>query len=309
MADVASNKLSPDELGEQLSRIAGDLPITYCPNRGNAGDGTICSATWRLFDRFELTSQVSTRVRGGPGVFIFGGGGNLVPLYRDGADLLREALADSYEHIVILPHTLRANQELLSLFDQRVHVFCRDIPSLDLVHAHARNAHIYLADDLALTLDVEAALHPSWSHFSPASLAIRAPLLLTSRRRKRLRGWLRDTPRIHPEAGVLRLMRADQESIFSDATARSQDLSGLYLSKFKSRVEAEWITRDFLRVLSRASAVETDRLHVAIGASLLGKPVRMYNNSYGKNRAVYELSLRDRFPDLEWLDSAKINAC
>lgn len=46
-------------------------------------------------------------------------------------------------------------------------------------------------------------------------------------------------------------------------------------------------------------AVETDRLHVAIAASLLGKRVRIQNNSYGKNRAVYEFRLRDRFPNLE----------
>lgn len=303
MADTVSNKLSPAELGEQLSQIAGGRPITYRPNRGNAGDGMICAATWQLFDRTELTTQVSTRVGRGAGVFIFGGGGNLVPLYRDGANILREALAHDYERIVILPHTLRGNQELLSLFDDRVHVFCRDLTSLDLVSAHAPRAHRYLADDLAIALDVEAALRPSWSRFTLASLVIRAPLWIKSRRRKRLRNWLRDTAEIRPAADALKLMRADQESTFSTEAARSQDLSGLYLSKFKSRVEAEWITRDFLRVLERASAVETDRLHIAVGASLLGRRVRMHDNSYGKNRAVYELSLRDRFPNLEWCDA------
>jgi len=50
--------------------------------------------------------------------------------------------------------------------------------------------------------------------------------------------------------------------------------------------------------------VRTNRLHDAICAGLLGKRVKMYPNSYFKNRAVYEFSMRDRFPDVEWVEMA-----
>lgn len=263
----------------------------------------ICAATWQVFDRTHLTSQVSAQNRDGSGAFIFGGGGILVPLYESGARVLQEALAGSYERIVILPHTLRGHPELLSLFDQRVHVFCRDLPSLELANKHAPAAHLYLADDLALALDVEAALNPSWSKSSWSSLMARAPLFIKSRRRKRLRRWVQGTAQIRPQSDALRLMRADVESIFAEENPQSLDLSGLYLSKFKNRIEAEWITRDFLRVLRLASRIETDRLHVSVAGSLLGKHVLMHDNSYGKNRAIYELSMRDRFSKLEWVDS------
>jgi exopolysaccharide biosynthesis predicted pyruvyltransferase EpsI len=42
--------------------------------------------------------------------------------------------------------------------------------------------------------------------------------------------------------------------------------------------------------------VATDRLHVGIGAALLGKTCRLHDNSYGKNRAVYDHSIRNHFP-------------
>jgi exopolysaccharide biosynthesis predicted pyruvyltransferase EpsI len=46
--------------------------------------------------------------------------------------------------------------------------------------------------------------------------------------------------------------------------------------------------------LSCHSMVVTDRLHIAIAACLLGCNVELHPNSYFKNKAVYEYSLRDR---------------
>jgi len=61
--------------------------------------------------------------------------------------------------------------------------------------------------------------------------------------------------------------------------------------------------REFLDYLAAFDKIETNRLHVAIGGSLLGKEVNLYANSYWKNRAVYEASLRGRFRNLHWADS------
>lgn len=46
--------------------------------------------------------------------------------------------------------------------------------------------------------------------------------------------------------------------------------------------------------------IRTNRLHVGIVGALLGKRVVLHDNSYGKNRAVWEHSLAGRFPDVEW---------
>lgn len=49
-----------------------------------------------------------------------------------------------------------------------------------------------------------------------------------------------------------------------------------------------------LDILSQHSTITTDRLHVAIAASLIGCDVELYGNSYFKNKAVFEYSLKNR---------------
>lgn len=46
--------------------------------------------------------------------------------------------------------------------------------------------------------------------------------------------------------------------------------------------------------------MRTDRLHVAIAGALLGKSVELHANSYFKNRAVYQFSLRS-FPSVRFV--------
>ena len=55
-------------------------------------------------------------------------------------------------------------------------------------------------------------------------------------------------------------------------------------------------TRCMINFLEEYKVVNTDRLHVAILASLLGKEVNFYPNSYTKNEAVYNYSLFNRYP-------------
>lgn len=49
----------------------------------------------------------------------------------------------------------------------------------------------------------------------------------------------------------------------------------------------------FLGYIAKHSVIYTDRLHVAIAATLLDKKVFLYPNSYWKNLAVYEYSLKN----------------
>jgi len=51
----------------------------------------------------------------------------------------------------------------------------------------------------------------------------------------------------------------------------------------------------FVDAVARSSRIFTDRLHVAILAALLDKQATFYDNSYHKNRGVYEYSL-SRYP-------------
>ena len=53
--------------------------------------------------------------------------------------------------------------------------------------------------------------------------------------------------------------------------------------------------------IDKYATVNTNRLHGAIGASLLNKRVHLYPNSYWKNQEVYNYSLRDNYPKTHFL--------
>ena len=58
--------------------------------------------------------------------------------------------------------------------------------------------------------------------------------------------------------------------------------------------------KDWLRVHARAARIVTNRLHSSIAGMILGKPTTLIANSYFKNRAVWEFSLKDR--GVAWQD-------
>jgi exopolysaccharide biosynthesis predicted pyruvyltransferase EpsI len=52
------------------------------------------------------------------------------------------------------------------------------------------------------------------------------------------------------------------------------------------------VARDLLGTIGRADVIVTNRLHIGVAGALLGKRVRLYDNSYGKIRDVYQASLK-----------------
>ena len=90
-----------------------------------------------------------------------------------------------------------------------------------------------------------------------------------------------------------------------DGEARSRspvsdlDLSQLFSfgvdKKYSSN--AAWC---IFNTLCRVNAVLTDRLHIGIAAALIGIPCVLQDNSYGKNKAVYDFSIDGRVPNVSF---------
>jgi len=59
---------------------------------------------------------------------------------------------------------------------------------------------------------------------------------------------------------------------------------------------------EFFSYLANYKVVNTDRLHVSIGASLLGLKVNLNEGCYFKNQAIYRSSLKDFFPNTKFID-------
>jgi len=93
--------------------------------------------------------------------------------------------------------------------------------------------------------------------------------------------------------GILNVFRSDNESILNTWPESNNDLS--YNGYATKPLD------ELLGVLQKYAQVNTDRLHIAIGATLLGKQVRLFPNSYYKNKAVFDYSLK-RFSNISFVE-------
>lgn len=94
-------------------------------------------------------------------------------------------------------------------------------------------------------------------------------------------------------SGVLNAFRSDVESVLNTHPDSNNDVSyNGYATK---------PLNELIGVLQKYAQVNTDRLHIAIVATLLGKKVRLFPNSYYKNKAVFDYSLK-RFPNISFVE-------
>jgi len=248
------------------------------PNGGNLGDCLIASAT---IQRLERSGMPWSLLRGqrksvGPAdVLAYGGGGSLVPLYRGGRECLESLLGLAREHdvpIVVLPHSIHGHEDLWTNV-RNATVFCRDAASLRFMQAFGHLTSLP-GHDLATGRDVAA------DPFSTVQA-------------------VRDAHAARGESRTLLAFRTDAEAA-GRPVAGSLDLSGLAHPPMASVESIHAHTAAFLATIATFSEIRTDRLHVAIGGGLLGIPTVLHDNSYGKNRGVFEMTLATRFPTVRF---------
>lgn len=261
--------------------------VLFFANPGNAGDSLIAAATWQAFARNGIeAAQIGLEAKVDDRVVLLGGGGNFIPLYREITDAIA-SFAGQARKIVILPHTIRGNEVVLRQMDARYTVFCRDERSFGHVRSIQPALDVRLSHDMAFHLDAPALLRD-------AALAARAE----PRWRKALAEAGVDEATLGRPEGV-DLRRVDVESAV-ERPRSDIDISEAF--RFGTGADqapvAAWC---FLKSISVARQIVTDRLHVAIGAALLGTPCRLHDNSYGKNAAVYRHSLAGRFPNVTFV--------
>lgn len=265
------------KIEDPIAYIAAQVPpggrILYMPNGGNLGDNLIAAATVQKLSACGVPWQFvlggSENARDGD-VLVYGGGGSLVPLYKGGIDCLRFLLS-LRRPLYVLPHTVRGHQDFW-LGAANITVFCRDLASYDYLGRY-KNVGVHLSDDMATNLDI------SKDPFSGVCS-------------------LRDWHRNGGDARILRAFRGDGESARPRGLFRNLDVSELTAPTFASGESIYANAVLFLAAIASYSMVETDRLHVAVAAGLLGLEVRLYDNSYGKNAAVFENTLKHKFPSL-----------
>lgn len=299
----------------QFLRTLSRSEVLYCPNPGNAGDSAIALATYECFKRLGVSYRCvewdeTFDARGN--VLIYGGGGNLT-FYPHARTFIHRHHAAA-KRLVILPHTIRGHEDLLSQLGTDVDIFCREQRSAEWVRAHTSGPNVYLADDMAFGLDPASHLASEWMGGQSAALRLLIDLIRSAVKRAGVREQfgdarpLRDAGSFLGKGGTvlarrphtLQAFRVDAERTGITLPPDNVDLSLIFDYGVGSPQLARRATVGMMSFLNAFDRVATNRLHVCVLAALLGKEVDFYSNSYFKNEAVYALSMRERFPNVRW---------
>ncbi len=98
-------------------------------------------------------------------------------------------------------------------------------------------------------------------------------------------------PTVPEGVGELNAFREDDEKFLLKKPANNIDVS--------KRGSQSTPLDEFIKILGAYKTINTDRLHVCIGSAMLGKQVNFYPNSYYKNKAIYEYSIKDKYPKVK----------
>lgn len=286
------------KLEELLKSYAGQR-IYYKPNPGNGGDALIAFAAHLLFQKYRIEYNM---VKDGDDlkdkVVFFGGGGNLVELYNHCADFIRDH-CKSVAKFILLPHTINGHEDLLSGLGSNFIIFCRESKSYEYVRSFKNLEHVYLSHDLVLDLQPRE----NFAHLKPAPwlIPLVKPRHILSAIYKGKRSWGYYLKRRNTSP-VLNAFREDAELSSIERPSDNVDVTGL-INLDESMLDMSRVketSHRIFRFIDQFDVVNTNRLHICISSALLGKEVNFYDNSYYKNKSVYEHSIKDRFSNVNW---------
>lgn len=298
--ETASNTITvenvPFDLGqgdyaELIAVLRSAQPFVYFPSSGNGGDALIAHATFAFFHRHQLSYELYTAdAPVSDRVVVIGGGGGFVDGYRKMSELVQRLAVDAAS-VIILPSSCLGYEKELGLMDERFHFFARESVTAAHVLRHARGAKVSSCHDMAISLKGQAL--PEMKNL---------PLFLSGQPLHYQIKWLLKRPKIvhllRRELDETSMLRVDVESRLDacELPRDNFDISHLVKGRMDQEVRAAAIAKVFCGVIARQKKIVTDRLHVSIACGLLGIPCEMRANSYHKNRAIYEESIKKFFP-------------
>lgn len=278
-------------LGHDFSKILEALrrsplsdPVVYFPNVGNAGDAFIAAATYRFFYRSGVPFVLGTENAQYDGrVVLFAGGGNLTGPNSYGARIISRH-AGRAARFILLPHTVNMYADLFADMGPNCTLFAREARTFDFLRRSGSRAVIEFSHDMAFSLTSEDIEDLS----SPLQFAKNyLPEMVLDYR-------IREIAKIafvaYCRAGHLMALRNDVEKTDRIIPRVNIDISKRLWPSSLVEKESDFVARLFIYSLKLARSVRTNRLHVGIGSALLGKRTFLHDNSYGKNRDVFEAS-------------------
>lgn len=271
---------------KELSEI-DNTKVYYYANNGNAGDALINMGFYNLAEKFKIKYELISanniqKLKEGDYVII-AGGGCLVPEWNSTPDFVKK-INESYRNVrlIILPHSIRGVDDIISKLPENTIIFCREQYSFKYCLEKSNTNSIFLEDDIAFFSDVEKILksNSSMRNFNIKNFS-----------RKIITFYHYISSKKH---NVIFAMRTDKEANKNVEAKRTKinDLSLVASYGAGNYEESLYSAKQFLSLIDLYDEVHTDRLHVSIGAALLNKKVKIYNNGYYKCKGVYEKSMK-----------------
>jgi exopolysaccharide biosynthesis predicted pyruvyltransferase EpsI len=303
------------EMSKYLASLPDNETYHYLPNPGNAGDALIAHATFQLLEELNINYRTIDHQNFDPSnkILIYGGGGNLVPKYN----FARSIIKDYYpflKKLIILPHTIYGNEDILKEFGENVDIICREEISFDHVNKIASKSNVMLMDDMVFYLKIEDII--SLKPISLLSAVISKVFYKFTRDGRHnnipsikkigaeiINIYIKNYLSILTSSnyGVINCFRTDIERTDIELPRGNLDLSLLFQYGTENKKLAFFSSRRLLNFINQYQEIRTNRLHIAVSAALLGKKVKMYPNNYFKCEAVYQYSLKDKFKNVQWM--------
>ncbi len=195
-------------------------------------------------------------------LILFEGGGYMNDIWF-GLTLINQVLRRNHRVVAVGPQSYRFSANSAKAFDTNnvVHLFCREKAS------HERLSEMSLNENIKVSTSPEVALYLT-----------RSDLLKYIEPRQR--GY------------ELVAFRNDKESAVKTRTKTK--VYANCINPISRDISMRDSLTDFISMVEHADQIYTDRLHVAVLATILDKKVTLYGNMYHKNRGVWEYSLKNK---------------
>lgn len=233
--------------------------IYFRPNPGNSGDALINVGFYSCAERCgleysEIADDFDYSALGSEDLVILSGGGNIVPYWSAGSELIQELTKYDFP-LLLMPQSVEGREDILRLLRAKDVLILREEYSYKYAQSLGLECALGLDDDLAFSVNPEDVLKSF--HLPPLKVRnIRKALYI-------LYHFIRSRFK-----GELKALRTDRESRFPGKKKKINDVSSLARfgtgSKKLNYCSSYWM----LKILSWYKVVETDRLHVFVACSL-----------------------------------------
>lgn len=279
----------------------------FYPNVGNMGDGIIAEAEFQILNNGNYDYKIVDNFTNMPFIpsqefnLIYGGGGLFVK-YWNYQKVLNVFKNPKLKKCIVLPSSFFECDDVLECFDERFTVFCREKFSYDYCISKNNRAKFILLDDMAFSLNLELQekydidrLEKNLEILTGADYSVAINTIYP--RIKKLysnvkNALLEKTVLNSNKVRIGFLMRTDAEKNTADHTSFGIDLSIFANSPCTDSGVVGLISKVFIDTIKSFDVIYTDRLHVGLVSTLLGKEVYLIDNSYKKVSGIYDLSMK-----------------